>query len=33
MTYRIRVALIDPEFRKLIGIAEVDETFGAASWD
>ena len=27
MTHRIRAALADPEFRKLIGIVEVDETF------
>jgi len=27
MTHRIRAALIDPEFRKLMGIVEVDETF------
>jgi transposase-like protein len=26
MTHRIRTALVDPEFRKLIGIVEVDET-------
>lgn len=27
MTHRIRAALIDPDFRKLMGIVEVDETF------
>ncbi len=27
MTHRIRAAMADPEFRKLIGIVEVDETF------
>jgi transposase-like protein len=27
MTHRIRTAMADPEFRKLIGIVEVDETF------
>jgi transposase-like protein len=27
MTHRIRAALADPEFRKLIGIVEVDETY------
>jgi transposase-like protein len=27
MTHRIRVALADPEFRKLMGIVEVDETY------
>ena len=27
MTHRIRAALIDPVFRKLMGIVEVDETF------
>jgi transposase-like protein len=27
MTHRIRAAFTDPEFRKLIGIVEVDETF------
>jgi transposase-like protein len=27
MAHRIRAALADPEFRKLIGIVEVDETF------
>ena len=27
MTHRIRAALIDPEFRKLMGIVEVDETY------
>jgi len=27
MTHRIRAALADPEFRKLMGIVEVDETF------
>src|SRR5438477_9990843 len=27
MTHRIRAALIDKQFRKLIGIVEVDETF------
>jgi transposase-like protein/IS1 family transposase len=27
MTHRIRAALADPEFRKLIGTVEVDETF------
>jgi transposase-like protein len=27
MTHRIRTALVDPEFRKLMGIVEVDETY------
>ncbi len=27
MTHRIRAALIDPEFRKLMGIVEIDETY------
>lgn len=27
MTHRVRAALADPEFRKLMGIVEVDETF------
>ena len=27
MTHRIRAAFTDPDFRKLIGIVEVDETF------
>jgi transposase-like protein len=27
MTHRIRAALIDPNFRKLMGIVEADETF------
>ncbi len=27
MTHRIRAALVDPEFRKLVGIVEVDETY------
>ncbi len=27
MTHRIRAALVDPEFRKLMGIVEVDETY------
>ena len=27
MTHRIRAALIDPQFRKLMGIVEIDETY------
>jgi transposase-like protein len=27
MTHRIRAALVDPEFRKLMGIVEIDETY------
>jgi transposase-like protein len=27
MTHRIRAALIDPEFRKLMGIVEIDKTY------
>jgi len=38
MTHRIRAALSDPDFRKLMGIVEVDETFVGAKnknrhWD
>ena len=27
MTHRVRAGLADPEFRKLMGIVEVDETY------
>ncbi len=27
MTHRVRAALVDPEFRKLVGIVEIDETY------